>query len=429
MNKAFLSHSSVDKGYVEIVARKLRRSKIIFDEQVFAPGQDFRDEIVRGIDASRLFVFFVSKDSLKSVWCRYELDLAQKSLIEKHLVSFLAIIIDNTVSYKDLPSWMQGAKAVIQPRTSQAARDIQIALYSIMSSTSAKPFVGRQVLQDKFNQQIALLYEEPKRILVASGLEGIGKRSYLERAVRETIALNFGPSISITDTSTLVDIFMWCLDETADLGTRAQMAQEQAIFADLPTSEKIAEVVNRMIILCGDNNVPCLVDEGGMLDDSGQYRPEYGELLSLFVRRSDDFYLAITHKRVPVVVETALEPHILHQRIPPLEQHEVRLLLGQLLRRAGIPVEPAAMEEIVDYLDGYAPSAYFAATCAEQYGVSTLVADKALLVDFKSKRFTKYIRDLQLSKLDWDILKYLASEQRLPLPGISFALVVLQGRN
>lgn len=48
MLKAFLSHSSKQKGYVEIVAKHLGKSNIIFDEWTFEEGNKTIDEIFLG---------------------------------------------------------------------------------------------------------------------------------------------------------------------------------------------------------------------------------------------------------------------------------------------------------------------------------------------------------------------------------------------
>jgi hypothetical protein len=185
MRKVFLCHSSQDKDYVRIVATRLRRAKVVFDEMSFEPGHDFREQILKGLDTSALFVFIVSKASLTSMWCKFELDQAQLKRMAGAIEATLCIIKDYDVSFSDLPKWLQVTKAVIQPRPSQATRDIQHALFSILTPQLERPFVGRQPLQEDFASAMANLSASPPRILVASGLEGIGRRSYLERVVRD----------------------------------------------------------------------------------------------------------------------------------------------------------------------------------------------------------------------------------------------------
>jgi len=190
MRKVFLCHSSNDKSYVRIVATKLGRARIVFDEISFTPGTDFRAEILRHLNETDVFVFFASEASLSSLWCKYEIDEAFFSAATSSIKSFLTIIIDANTKYSDLPRWLQRTKAVIQTRPTQATRDVQHILYSLYSPVQQKPFVGRGNSLEEITSIISQLTEEPKRILAISGLEGIGRRSYLARACRDLLGLS-----------------------------------------------------------------------------------------------------------------------------------------------------------------------------------------------------------------------------------------------
>jgi hypothetical protein len=61
--RAFLSHSSADKPFVEAVARELGRQFCAFDQNEFETGEDFRNAIRKALDTSDLFVLFASKTS------------------------------------------------------------------------------------------------------------------------------------------------------------------------------------------------------------------------------------------------------------------------------------------------------------------------------------------------------------------------------
>src|ERR1017187_6106693 len=111
MKKAFLCHSSADKKYVEDVARKLGRSKIIYDVISFEAGKDFRAEILKHLDEAALFVFFASRNSLDSAWCRFEIREAEFRSVASGIEGQLTIIIDPTITHNDLPAWMRVTKA------------------------------------------------------------------------------------------------------------------------------------------------------------------------------------------------------------------------------------------------------------------------------------------------------------------------------
>jgi len=67
MIKVFLSHSSKDKkNYVDVVANNLKKENIVYDEFSFEEGERSLDEILKGLDASSIFVLFISNNSLES---------------------------------------------------------------------------------------------------------------------------------------------------------------------------------------------------------------------------------------------------------------------------------------------------------------------------------------------------------------------------
>jgi hypothetical protein len=83
--RAFLSHSSVDKPFVEAVARELGRQFCAFDQNEFETGDDFRNAIRRALDTSDLFVLFASKTSRERKWIEFELDEAELRKIRDYL--------------------------------------------------------------------------------------------------------------------------------------------------------------------------------------------------------------------------------------------------------------------------------------------------------------------------------------------------------
>lgn len=417
MRKAFICHSSLDKHYVRVLAKKLGRAKVVFDEISFVPGKDFREQIIAGINSSCLFVFIASKASLSSLWCKFELEQAYFKKLTGTIETHLAIIIDRDVAFADLPTWMQQAKAVIQPRPSQATRDIQHSLFESLSPQVDRPFVGRQYLQESFTTIFSDLNTPAPHVFVVSGLEGIGRRSYLSRVVRDVLGLHLEPFMFVDEACGLDDIYLWALDETDDLGTRNDLANEMRAFATLGESQKIEEISNRLHLLCADNCVPCFVDQGGMLKDFGTYNDHYSELFKKFCSKHEDHYLACVHRRSP-----AGDDLFLHQRIGPLERHESRVLLQRLFRGTNNSFQGEKLNEISEFLDGYPPAAYFAATFAKTYGVESLLADKSMLVDFKARRFSRYINDLKLSDVECIVLKYLASEKPMPLAALAAAI-------
>jgi len=424
MGKAFLCHSSRDKEFVRVTARHLGRAKVVYDEMTFEPGQDFRDQILKGLEEAGFFVFFISRASLNSIWCRFEADEAQFRRMSEKMGGHLAIIIDPRVSFEEIPRWMKRTKAIIQTSPKQATRDIQHALFSILPPTSAHAFIGRQTLQQEFVDRLSSIASPHPNVFIATGLEQIGRKSYLGRVCRDNLGLDLGPTFQIDVTRGLEDLYLWVLEETSDLGTRADMAHQLEVFEKLTQDDQAKEIVARLHVMGENRCIPCLVDQGGMLEDTGDYKPEYIQIIQGYAVPGEDTYLALVHRRVPRIRELPISviPYVMHQRVPPLERQESRLLLQQLFRKEGLRSDPNAIDELAEHVDGYPPSAYYTASVAKDYGVSALCANKTLLGEFKSRTFTRFITDLKLPDNEWLVLRYLASEQIIPLSVIAVAL-------
>jgi tetratricopeptide (TPR) repeat protein len=425
MHKAFLCHSSDDKEYVKFVAHRLGRLRVNYDEFSFQPGKDFREEINRHLNETSLFVFFVSEKSLKSSWCCYELDQAQMKMMKGGIEGQLAVIIDRNTRFNDLPKWLQNSKAIIQPRPVQAARDINYSLYSLIPRDKKKPFVGRNDLKNELQIKISPINFTLPKLFIVHGLEGIGRRSYMEDVCFNYMnQLRLGPFCFIDDTRRLDDIYLWVLDETLDLSSRSNIAQSMKVFAGLSADDKVLEINKSLALLCSEQNMPCFIDLGGMLDDMGRYKDDYVNLLNNFVSKDEDHYLCIIHKRRPLIDGLPFNDNLLCQKIPPLKNNEISILLQQLIMNYQISVTKRirqAFHEIVEFLGGYPPAAYFAANCIKEYGVDAITSNSNLLVDLKARRFMQFLKDLNLSEEEWLILKYLAAEMAIPLSGLAIA--------
>lgn len=421
MSKIFLSHSSQDKNYVEIVAKKLGRARIVFDTLTFSPGQDFRQEILKHLDQSTHFIFFASQYSLRSVWCKYEWEYAEMRMIENLLSGSLCIIIDRETSFKDLPSWFQNTKAIIETRTSQAVRDIQHLVFSSLAPHQRKPFLGREDLMNGFSETISNLTDLPKRVFAVSGLEGIGRKTYLENVCRNNLGMELGPFFPIDNTRDLTDLYMWAVDETKEVDSRYHWAEEMKAFRALDPLDQIREVINRLHVLASSNCVPCLIDTGGLLDDAGRYLNEYQAILNSFCSHDEEHYLALIHRRKPDFRCLTQSNAVLFQRVDPLKDHSVMTLLTQLLRGSGNSTSVSRLSGIEEYIGGYPPSVYFAAKYISEYGIDVLKGNTSDLIDFKARRFTQFLKQLSLTDSAWVVMQYLAAEETVPFSTLAIA--------
>lgn len=420
--RAFLCHSSEDKDYVRRVAEQLGRAKVIFDEVTFTGGEDFRALIRSHLDRAAIFVFFASEKSIASAWCQFELDEAEMRRMTGGIAGQLTFVIDSAVTLKSVPLWLQRSKIEFRTRAAQAARDIQQHAVSMMAPEVKQPWMGREADLLDFAKKIAPVNQKSPRLLVSRGLAGVGRRSFLERALQDYLSLPFGPFLTISQASGLDDLFLFLIDEVRDLTDRTAAAKELDAFHGMDVDDQADEVAELLIEVSKGRTVPCLIDERAMLTPEGRYLPMWQRIIEIYFERTADNYLAILHTRRPIPGE-ALEAQCLDSHIGPLDHPATVRLYSRLLQMAGVSASQEKIDEVSQYVAGYPPAAQFASQLTKSYGIDVVLADKRDLEDFKAGRFQRFLEELlELTEQQWSILTYLGGERGLPFEALRLAL-------
>lgn len=414
MPRAFLSHSTDDKPYVDEVAKYLGRPRTTIDSQAFRPGEDFRQAIRRSLDDSDVFVIFVSPKSLASSWVQFEVDEAELRAIRGTLRRSIAIFIDGPVSPSDLPVWLSRVRAVPHTSPAQSARTIESLLFN--SSDHQRPFIGRN--EDLQRGVRKLSTDDPlPRIAIISGLEGVGRRSYLARLLKDALSLDLGPIIVLPTTATLEDLF---IQSHPTMLTRADAERQLETFRSFPQREQASEVARQLAFLAQQGGAPCIVDRGAMLNSGGTYTEDYGFVIEDFLS-VPDIYLCLIHTRAPEVRKLPFASHALERRLRPLQTPDTQALIVRLLLDANIRVAADKSERLAEVAGGFPPAAYFLVAQIEDYGVDVVLNDPARTADFHSRSFSRFLRDLKLPPVERELLVYLASESKLTLAGLAAA--------
>jgi len=417
VRRAFLSHSSEDKPYVEEVAARLTPYRARIDSQAFRPGEDFRDAIRRAMNESAVFVLFVSKNALESPWVNFEINEAELRALRGAIRSGLAIFIDGPVDSSVLPEWLARMRAVAHGNPGQSARTIESLLLDA-NPADAHPFLGRG---DDIQRGIRKLSgAEPRpRVLIVSGLEGVGRRTYASHLVRDSLGLDLGPLLTLPATGTLEDLFLESQVSSRIL-TLQEAEHEITAFRQLEPAEQAREVAAQLIFLARENAAPCIVDHGGMLDSSGEYFLPFVELLEAYVAERN-VYLCLIHTRAPNYRNLRVKWACFERRLKPLALPDAQALVVRLLRDKQIQAEPEEASTLAEATTGYPPAAYFIADQVEDYGIDLVVNDSSRMYDFATRSFGRFLRDLKLSATEREVLVYLSSETRLTVEGVATA--------
>lgn len=96
--KIFISYARVDKSFCNRIMDTLRQSHEVWCDQRLYAGQHWWEEILRRLDWCDVFVYLLSTDSVNSIYCRKELEVAQE--LNRHILPIL--IKKDTVLPDDL---------------------------------------------------------------------------------------------------------------------------------------------------------------------------------------------------------------------------------------------------------------------------------------------------------------------------------------
>ena len=92
--RAFLSHSSKDKGFVEGVADQLKPGTFDLDSQTFDAGLVNSNAIAVALRRCDMFCLFLSASSVNSTYVEFETLLGVEFLARGQIERFLAICLD-----------------------------------------------------------------------------------------------------------------------------------------------------------------------------------------------------------------------------------------------------------------------------------------------------------------------------------------------
>jgi tetratricopeptide (TPR) repeat protein len=424
--KAYLAHSSEDKRYVGRVAELLGRARVVYDTMCFEPGVDFRDSILQGLDKSKLFVFFASKRSLKSTYVKFEITEASWQLLRDEMGSAITIVIDKDVELNELPGWMRRCLISRIESPTQAARVIRRRLIQESGLDKQRPFVGREGDLEEFARElIAPPEEKPRRIIVVSGLDGVGRRTFVCRALQDYLSLEMGPILLLEETASLDKLHWQLLDETMELESRSEVARVLAAFAELNQPEQGREIARLMAVIGKNNVAVVLVDQNALLDDYFRYLNAFNYVVEALTE-FEDTYLVLIHNRRPDLSSLpARSPGVAFHRLAPLKLEGAEMLIQQTLQMANLKPRSDQIKTLALYMGGYPPTIELATAYAKSYGLETLMADKSILTDFQARIFAPILSRLQLDQQEWEILRLLAGEPALPLEVI-IALLSIQ---
>jgi hypothetical protein len=177
--RTFLSHSSIDKGFIDKVADLLRPGTFELDSVTFDAGAINSQAIIDALKRSNLFCLFLSKNSVRSPYVEFETLLGVEFLARGGLRKFLVICLDSDAfeAATENVKFFNIVRKGVVPET--AARLIQGHLVSAAAfgAIQTHPFLGRKSEIEALEMQVSDHARPMIKGFFISGIYGSGRKT------------------------------------------------------------------------------------------------------------------------------------------------------------------------------------------------------------------------------------------------------------
>lgn len=350
-NKAFLSHNSFDKDFVEPVFNILGSARAVYDKITFKKNCDLTAQIEDGLDNAEIYVLFLSQAALNSNWVKGEIDLAHELKTSWKIKKFLVFQLDNT-RWAELPKWLSRYVVSCPPSPRHVALRILDELND--KKNLENDCIGRENDIKKISEAI-LENDTSPSFLYLSGPIGIGRRT-LANAVykmlyKEIADYKFTVSIRIDPLDDLGSIYLELLGFSANWRTR-DLIQATTDFSNLNEQEKVIKVANIIYEISVSFRQVIIFDIGvSALDDEGYPLPWLIQLINI-LPEADYPYLWFISQRFSS--DTSSKNGIFYA-VKPLTEDFSKYLFKLLLSKNQISFPSKSEKEtIVNSITGHA---------------------------------------------------------------------------
>lgn len=406
--KIFLSHSNLDKDYVGPIAESLGRDLCVYDSMCFEEGLQTFGEIIKNMDATCLFVFFISNASLDSPWVKRELREADFRIedVQSSVSCIFPILIDKNINYTDerIPAHFRNGwgsyniqhidnyKVAERKILSQYKRILIEHNYDIRLGYSDAFFYGRKMEMALFQKQ----YDEGQRAkcLVVSGITGVGRRSFIVNTLRDSKIIETyyePPTISISGDDGIIDLIM----KLKEIGYGSSSLEELNRLTD--KSERIRRLTVALSEIQSYKEHLIIYDNNVLIGYDGKIKQWFQEAL-FGIRQELTVSIAAT-----VSPNSTLNKEIdyIGIELSTLNKAEWKGLLRTYGKKIGVCFEPEDRDYLEQIITGYPPQVIYCAELARIEGIEYVKRNGSIIVDAISENASKLLK-MALESVDAD---------------------------
>ena len=337
--KAFLSHSSRDKGIVEQVAGELGAANVELDSETFDRGILNVTAIQNALKRCDLYVLFLTKAALESGIVRYEVLLAQELFARGVVERFLVICLDQEAFKSAEEQWKAFNFVRRAPGPQSMARLIQHELIAIRAKQKGnnRPFVGRTAELHDAKEKLIDPQSSKMRALYISGYSGIGRHTFARHLFRDVYpaVVSVVPEIMIERLDGYEELYRKLSERISPVSTLSAWRARLTGFSVAGENGKADLIVQLLNNLMEAREAIFMTDTGGLLDGDGGFQAPLKNILSRMQPQNRPSMNFIAQRMVPFGRRSEVSG-IVYCSLPSLAPDDMRQLIGLLLRDAKI---------------------------------------------------------------------------------------------
>lgn len=405
--RAFLSHSSLDKGYVETVAESLRPGHYELDSKTFEEGGLNTDVIKAALKRSDLFCLFLSRESIKSSYVNFEIAFGRELIASGGISRMLTICLDEE-SFEDVKGHIKHYNMVRKPRSADsAARLIEGTLLSSHHSKEvySHPFVGRETELRELERQANDLNAPRIKALYVSGNAGAGRRTTSRKFYQNQYPEigRYPPSIELYNFEGYDDIYRAALSALQPNISILELRDRVKLFEAMDEEGKAKEIAGEINGVLEDREALYVIDSGGLLRDNGGFQQEFDTILDNVSDKPHPPLIFISPRMVPTKLRRQARD-VAYCGISTLSHDDSERLITSLLKDRGLRANTKQLEELVDIADQHPFNAYRIIDEIQRTSVEIFLSNPTDFIEWKHKQTSEYLRSAQLGEIDLKIL-------------------------
>lgn len=420
--RAFLSHSSKDKGFVEGVAGLLKPGTFELDSVTFDAGLLNSKVITEALTRSNLFCLFLSTDSVQSPYVTFETLLGMEFFARGHINRFLAICIDEDAFQKASENVKFFSIVRRMPSIEAAAWLIQGALVSAASTDMemSHPFIGREESLRELESQVIAADRPAQKALYVSGNFGSGRRTLVQKFFQNQhpqVGRAF-PTVMVDEFDGFDEVYRKTIAAIRPTMTARELAIRLTAFKSASEDERARQIASLFNSLLSFRETSFLIDVGGILDDGGAFHTEVAAIIEHLDDRPHPPVSIISPRMVPLRARRDSKD-IAYCPVKGLTRDEALRLAQRLLRDKAVSATDAQISDVVALSDRHPYNFYRIIEEVDARGLSAFLASPTEFVEWKHRRSSEYLKRLDLDNTETALLCLLKI-----LPTLDFTAMV-----